>query len=113
MGPHAELPPPGKVAAPIGRPFPRFLFARSARFRYISVGSMASMGLGGGVVDMTKADVLPAWLPARAAHKYKGFVAFLTWRMGYLSKQLSLKNAFLVPMFWLKSAVFGRDVSRF
>jgi len=30
----------------------------------------------------------------------------------YVSKQLSLKNALLVPMFWLKTALFGRDVAR-
>ena len=42
-----------------------------------------------------------------------GFVAMLMWRGGYLSKQLSWANMMLIPMFWFKSLVFGRDVSRF
>ena len=42
-----------------------------------------------------------------------GWAAFVTWRAAYLSKQLSWSNMMLVPMFWFKSMVFGRDVSRF
>ena len=103
-----ELPPPGEVAAPVGLPFPRRLFQRSASFRYINVGAMASMGFGGGVVDMSKADVGDGKLPAMT-----GFLAMLAWRGGYLSKQLSWTNMMLVPMFWFKSMVFGRDISRF
>jgi NADH dehydrogenase FAD-containing subunit len=71
---------------------------------------MASMGRGGGVLDMTKADVANTkgggpWLT--------GILAFLTWRGVYLSKQVSWSNAFMIPMFWLKVRIFGRDVSRF
>eukprot|EP00965_Chrysotila_dentata_P157493 5202975-Pleurochrysis_carterae.AAC.4 len=39
--------------------------------------------------------------------------AMFMWRGGYLSKQLSWTNMILVPMFWMKSMVFGRDISRF
>jgi NADH dehydrogenase/NADH:ubiquinone reductase (non-electrogenic) len=106
----AELPEPAPVAAPVQFPFPRWLYPRSASFRFLSVGSMASMGRGGGVLDMTKADVANTkgggpWLT--------GILAFLTWRGVYLSKQVSWSNAFMIPMFWLKVRIFGRDVSRF
>ena len=100
---------------------------------------MASMGFGGGVVDLSKADVvgkaglpnatacictctctctMPACLTSRihpptAGPTFTGFLAMLAWRGGYLSKQLSWTNMMLVPMYWFKSAVFGRDISRF
>ena len=104
------LPPPGIVAAPVGLPFPRFMFSKSANFRYINVGSMASMGTDGGVVDMTKADVTGG---KGNGGTVSGFLAMVMWRGGYLSKQLSWQNMMLVPMFWFKSWVFGRDISRF
>jgi hypothetical protein len=59
-------------------PFPRFLFTPSTEFRYINVGAMVSMGFGGGVIDMTKADV-------KGANGFKtmnGLVAMLAWRGG-------------------------------
>ena len=69
-------PPPGPVRAPVGFPFPRSLFNKSASFRFINVGAMASMGSGGGIVDMSKADV--------ADGKLAGIVALAVWRGGYL-----------------------------
>ena len=93
-GRDADLPAPGEVAAPVGRPFPRFLFAKSATFRYINVGAMASMGLRSGVVDMSKAD-----LPGGGnAPPITGFLAMIAWKGGYMSKQLSWSNMLLVPM---------------
>lgn len=44
---------------------------------------------------------------------FRGFVAFLVWRSAYLTKLLSIQNMVLAPMYWFKSAVFGRDISRF
>jgi NADH dehydrogenase FAD-containing subunit len=106
----SELPLPGEVAAPVALPFPRFLYAKSSTFKYRSVGGMASMGLAEGVVDLTKADVINT---AGSGPTITGFVAMLTWKFGYLSKQLSWSNMVLVPMYWFKSTVFGRDISRF
>ena len=108
----AELPPPAEVGAPVGVPFSywRFLYARSAEFRYFSVGSMASLGLLGGVVDMRKSD---AAFTDGGGPTMTGLAAVLAWKGGYFSKQLSWSNMMLVPMFWFKSLVFGRDVSRF
>ena len=42
-----------------------------------------------------------------------GVVAFLSWRMAYFSKQVSIQNMILIPMYWFKSWAFGRDISRF
>lgn len=106
----AELPEPAPVYAPVQLPFPRRLYAKSATFRYLSVGSMASMGRGGAVMDMSHADVMKT---KGGGPTLKGLMAFLTWRGVYLSKQLSWSNVFMIPMFWLKVRIFGRDVSRF
>jgi len=46
-------------------------------------------------------------------HAVTGVLAFVLWRAAYWTKQVSLVNKFLIPMYWLKSAVFGRDISRF
>ena len=43
----------------------------------------------------------------------KGFFAFLLWRSAYLTKLLSIRNKILVPMYWLKTIIFGRDISNF
>ena len=43
----------------------------------------------------------------------KGFSAWLFWRSAYLTKLVSLKNKILVLSDWLRSWVFGRDISRF
>ena len=43
----------------------------------------------------------------------KGFFAFLLWRSAYFTKLLSIRNKILVPMYWLKTLVFGRDISNY
>lgn len=45
--------------------------------------------------------------------KARGLLAFILWRAAYWTKQVSLQNKMLILMYWFKSAVFGRDVSRF
>ena len=40
-------------------------------------------------------------------------LAILAWRGAYWTKQLSWANMLLIPMYWFKAAVFGRDISRF
>ena len=42
-----------------------------------------------------------------------GFSAFLIWRGAYWTKSISWSNKLLIPMYWVKTFFFGRDVSRF
>jgi NADH dehydrogenase FAD-containing subunit len=43
----------------------------------------------------------------------KGFLAFLLWRAAYWTEQVSIVNKILIPMYWFKAFLFGRDISRF
>lgn len=45
--------------------------------------------------------------------KGRGFSAYLFWRSAYLTRLVSLKNKILVLFDWFKTAIFGRDISRF
>jgi NADH dehydrogenase FAD-containing subunit len=107
-----ELPLPGPVI-PALMPvtalefLDRLLCKAQPQFQYKNRGSMAGMGWGGGVADLTKSE-----LPVPGVG-ISGFAAFVMWRTTYLSKQLSYANMLLVPMMWLKTFMFGRDISRF
>jgi NADH dehydrogenase len=35
------------------------------------------------------------------------------WNAAYITKLVSIKNKLMIPMYWFKSFVFGRDISRF
>ena len=85
----------------------RLLCTAQPAFQYKNRGSMAGMGFGSGVADLTKSE-----LPVPGAG-ITGFAAFVMWRTTYLSKQLSYTNMLLVPMMWFKTFLFGRDISRF
>jgi len=41
----------------------------------------------------------------------RGYTAWLFWRSAYFTRLLSLRNKILVPMYWFKALVFGRDIS--
>jgi len=108
----AEVPLPGPVTPglmplTILEPLDKLLLKAAPEFQYKNRGSLAGMGFGGGVADLTKSE-LP--LPKTG---FTGFAAFVAWRGTYLTKQLSWSNMILVPMYWFKAAVFGRDISRF
>ncbi|MFN3427573.1 MAG: FAD-dependent oxidoreductase [Candidatus Thermochlorobacter sp.] len=45
--------------------------------------------------------------------KWKGFLTWLFWRAAYLTKLVSIKNKMQVLFDWIKSRLFGRDLSRF
>jgi NADH dehydrogenase FAD-containing subunit len=46
-------------------------------------------------------------------YKNKGFLTFIFWRSAYLTKLVSIRNKILVPMYWFKTLLFGRDISSF
>jgi NADH dehydrogenase FAD-containing subunit len=45
--------------------------------------------------------------------KQGGFFAWLFWNAAYITKLVSLKNKVMIPMYWFKSYLFGRDITRF
>lgn len=84
------------------------VFATSkATFQYKNRGAMASMGFGGGVTDLKKTD-----LPSPKT-TITGRTSYFVWSSTYLTKQLSIQNMILIPMYWFKALLFGRDISRF
>jgi NADH dehydrogenase FAD-containing subunit len=79
-------------------------------FTFFSLGSMASLGEMKGVYDGTSVGT-----PGQEIEvgKMTGFVALLMWRFAYWGKQQSTENMLAIPFHWMKSYLFGRDVSRF
>lgn len=71
-------------------------------FKFHSKGSMAYLGGWKAVM---------AQLPG--VNKMTGFVAFLGWRFTYWFLQLSMRNRFMLSTDWLRTLVFGRDLTRF
>lgn len=109
----------GDCVAIEGRPFPSTAqtaqqqgaylaraFNRRARgrpvppFRYRHYGMLAYVGGGRALADLESV-------------KGRGFAAWLFWRSAYVTRIVSLKNKILVLFDWLKTAAFGRDLSKF
>lgn len=78
-------------------------------FKYQHLGSMASVGEWKGVFDS------PSFSADDTSHgtPVQGLLAFLLWRSAYWTKQVSVVNKLLIPMYWFKTMLFGRDISRF
>lgn len=45
--------------------------------------------------------------------KSGGFLSFVLWRSAYLTTLVSVKNKIMVPLDWMHTLVFGRDMSQF
>jgi len=45
--------------------------------------------------------------------RQSGFMAWLLWNAAYITKLVSLRNKIMIPMYWFKQRLFGRDISRF
>ena len=69
-------------------------------FRYRSYGMLAYIGTGKALADLDR-------------FKGRGFAAWIFWRSVYLTRLVSLKNKILVIFDWIKTFLFGRDISRF
>jgi len=80
-------------------------------FLYRHWGSMAQLGMWKGVVESAKLD--EEGKEGGRKGVLTGLTAFLLWRAAYWTKSVSWANKILIPMFWLKSWIFGRDISRF
>lgn len=69
-------------------------------FRYRSYGMLAYIGTGKALADLESV-------------KGKGFTAWVFWRSVYITRLVSVKNKVLVILDWIKTFLFGRDISRF
>lgn len=81
-------------------------------FRFFNPGSMAQIGGWKGVLDLSHIGESSREIISKGP-VVTGFSAWLTWRSAYWGKQVSWANKVLIPMFWFKSWLFGRDISRF
>ena len=72
----------------------KILCKSSPQFQYKNRGAMASMGFGGGVTDLKKTD-----LPSPKT-TMSGAASYFVWSSTYLTKQLSIQNMVLIPMYW-------------
>ncbi|GBB87875.1 hypothetical protein RclHR1_14370006 [Rhizophagus clarus] len=73
-------------------------------FKFHNLGSMAYIGKKEAVVDMT---------PVSNKAKESGRLAWVFWRSAYFTMTVSLRNKMLIPMYWILTWLFGRDISRF
>lgn len=69
-------------------------------FQYHHLGMLAYVGSNKALADLQN-------------FKGRGWSTWLFWRSAYLSRIVSLKNKVLVLFDWMKTKVFGRDISQF
>ena len=69
-------------------------------FKYNHHGMLAYIGDDSAIADLS-------------AIKGKGRTTYLLWRSAYLTRLVSWKNKVLVLFDWIKTGLFGRDISRF
>ncbi|KAI2508997.1 pyridine nucleotide-disulfide oxidoreductase [Fragilaria crotonensis] len=73
-------------------------------FFFLNLGILAYVGGGQALSQVQLGDMPLA--------KYAGSVSFILWRSVYLVKQVATRNRVLVTFDWIKSALFGRDITR-
>jgi NADH:ubiquinone reductase (non-electrogenic) len=75
-------------------------FKNTKPFTFKNLGMLAYIGSHKALADLPQ-------------YKGTGFTTFVFWRSAYLTKLVSLKNKILVLFDWVKTFIFGRDVSNF
>lgn len=81
-------------------------FDVAAPFQFLNLGILAYTGGGSALAQL---QVAPG---EKGSVKGKGKIGFGLWRSVYLSKQVSWRNRFLVSTDWVKTQIFGRDITR-
>lgn len=71
---------------------------------FLNLGLLAYIGGGEALTQVEIGDV--------PIFSYAGSISFVLWRSVYLVKQVATRNRVLVTFDWLKSAIFGRDITR-
>lgn len=78
---------------------------------YFTLGSMMSAGSFKGIYDGSVFGDPHGW--HTKIMNLQGSSAWLAWRGAYWSRQVSWKNRILIPMYWMKAHIMGRDISKF
>jgi len=78
--------------------------AVAPKFAFTNLGMLAYLGRGKALAEVKIGDT-----PLGA---YTGDVGYLLWKSVYLVKQVATRNRVLVTFDWLKTALFGRDITR-
>ena len=73
-------------------------------FTFLNLGYLAYVG-GGEALNQVKLGDVPIF-------NYSGKVAFALWRTVYLAKQAATRNQALIVFDWLRTELFGRDITR-
>jgi NADH dehydrogenase FAD-containing subunit len=73
-------------------------------FDFLNLGLLAYVGGGQALTQVQIGDV-----PLSSS---AGSISFVLWRSVYLVKQVATRNRVLVTFDWMKSAIFGRDITR-
>ena len=102
---NGELPATSQVAQQQGKYLAGVLTQRARgrhvqSFQYHHLGMLAYIGGNRALADLK-------------SFKGRGWSTWLFWRSAYLSRIVSLKNKILVLFDWMKTLVFGRDISQF
>lgn len=79
------------------------------QFQYKHGGSLAFIGTFSAISDFSSATRVAPLHGARL----RGIVAWLLWRSAYLTQLGAWRNRFQVPVDWLRTLLFGRDVTQF
>ncbi|CAE7456582.1 NDE1 [Symbiodinium microadriaticum] len=73
-------------------------------FRFLDLGRLAYLGQSQAVAELGVGETTMS--------QSKGLAAFVLWRSVYIVKQVSFRNRVLVLFDWIKSRIFGRDLTR-
>jgi NADH dehydrogenase FAD-containing subunit len=72
--------------------------------KFLNLGLLAYVG-GGEALSQVEIGNVPIF-------RYAGSISFVLWRSVYLVKQVATRNRILVTFDWLKTYLFGRDITR-
>lgn len=74
----------------------------SAPFSFNNLGMLAYVGDNKALAEIPKARL-----------RWRGILTYFFWRSAYLTRLVTFKNKVLVFLDWLKTWIFGRDLSKF
>ncbi|CAB9499640.1 Internal alternative NAD(P)H-ubiquinone oxidoreductase A1, mitochondrial [Seminavis robusta] len=74
-------------------------------FNFLNLGLLAYVGGGEALTQVQVGDV--------PLFDFAGKFAFALWRSVYLAKQVDSRNQAMISFDWLRSNVYGRDITRF